>query len=238
MQLKKLLKKNSVAVVDGKKEVIKVVETPFEPLTRIWCRHEAECLLKFAKLGFANAPKLICSTGNSFTMEKIEGASLDGREFIDEQLFLRLMDVVREFHGLGLAHGNLRPNNILIKDGSEPVLIDFETCCQIHNPLFFLARFSDHVRLHLLWQSHVVQSNPELLRTKFPRYLSLAMFVITPVNRFINVLKSAKKRLRRFLKVSAEQRDAPSRSESEDAGPMADTRGSSEGRDQIASVIK
>jgi serine/threonine protein kinase len=171
-------------------------------------------------------------------MEKIEGMSLGDRESIDEQLFIRLMDVVREFHGLGFAHGNLRPNNVLIKDGGEPVLIDFETCCQIHNPLFFLARFSDHVRLHLLWQSRVVQSNPELVRRKFPGYLSLAMFAITPVSRFIDVLMSAKKRLRRSLKVSAWQRDAPSRSESEDAGLMADTRGSSEGRDQIASVIK
>ena len=203
MQIKKLLKKNSVAVVDGKMEVIKVVKTPFKLLTRIWCGHEAEILSKCARLGFANAPKLICSSSNSITMEKIEGISLDGRDSIDERLFLRLMDVVREFHGFGFAHGNLRPNNILIKDGSEPVLIDFETCCQIHNPLFFLARFSDHVRLHLLWQSHVVQSNPELVRTKFPGYLPPAMFVITPVNRFFDVLKSAKKRLRRFLKVSA-----------------------------------
>ena len=201
MQLKNLLKKNSVTLIDGKKEVIKVVETPFRSLTRIWCTHEAECLLKLAELGFANAPKLICSTVDSFTMEKIDGTSLDSREFIDEQLFLRLMDVVRELHGLGFAHGNLRPNNILIKDGSDPVLIDFETCCQKHNPLFFLAKFSDHVRLHLLWQSRVVQSNPELVSTKFPGYVSRAMDVITPISRFIGVLKFAKKWLRRSLRV-------------------------------------
>lgn len=230
MQLKKLLKKNSVTVVDGKKEVIKGVETPFAPLTRIWCRHEAECLLKCAKLGFVNAPKLIGLTDNSFTMETIEGISLDSREFITEQLFLRLMDVVREFHGFGFAHGNLRPNNILIIDAGEPVLIDFETCCQRHNPLFFLARFSDHVRLHLLWQSRVVQSNPELVRTKFPGYLSPVMFVFTPINRFLHALKSAKKRLRRFLKISAEQRDTSSGSEIEEAGSTAETSGGSEGR--------
>ena len=222
MQLKKLLKKNFITVVDGKQEVIKVLETPFGPLTRIWCRHEAECLLKLAKLGFANAPKLIRTTANSLTMEKIEGTSLRDRECIDEQLFLRVMDVVREFHGLGFAHGNLRPGNILIKEGGEPVLIDFETCCQIHNPLFYLARFSDYVRLHLLWKSRVVQSNPERVGTTFPRYLSLAMFIITPVSRLYGVLMSAKKRLRMALKVSAEKRDAPSGSESAHAGPMAD----------------
>ena len=208
MQIKNLLKKSSITVVDGKKEVIKVVGTPFRPLTRICCRHEAECLLKLAELGFTNAPKLISSTVNSFTMEKIEGTSLRGREFIDEQIFFRLMDVVRELHALGFAHGNLRPNNILIRDRNEPVLIDFETCCQIHNPLFFLVKFSDRVRLHLLWQSRVVQSNQDLVRTIFPRHVALAMFIITPLSSFYGFFKSVKKRLRRSRKVSAEQRDA------------------------------
>jgi predicted Ser/Thr protein kinase len=221
VQLKELLKKNSITVVDGKNEVIKVVGTPFRSLTRIWCRHEAECLLKLAELGFTNAPKLICSTDNSFTMEKIEGAKLlRGREFIDEQLFLRIMDVVRELHGFGFAHGNLRSNNILIRDGSEPVLIDFETCCQKHSPLFLLTKFSDQVRLYWLWQSHVVQSNPELVGTKFPGYMSLAMTVITPIFRFWGIVKSAKKSLKRSLKASAEKRDALSKSETKDAGPV------------------
>jgi serine/threonine protein kinase len=206
MQFKNLLKKNSITVVDGKKEVIKVVGSPFRSLARICCRHETECLLKLAEAGFKNAPKLICSTDTSFTMEKIEGTSLRGRKPIDEQLFLRLMDVVRELHGLGFAHGNLRPNNILIKDGSEPVLIDFEACCQIRNPLFLLFKFYDHVRLYLLWQARVVQSNPELVRTKFPGYLSLAMFVITPISRFWGIVKSAEKWLRRSLKVKETRR--------------------------------
>ena len=125
MQIKNLLKKNSITVDDGKQEVIKVVGTPFRSLTKIWCRHEAECLLKLAELGFANAPKLISSTINSFTMEKIEGTSLRGRKPIDEKLFIRLMDVIRELHDFGFAHGNLRPNNIFIKADNEPVLIDF-----------------------------------------------------------------------------------------------------------------
>jgi serine/threonine protein kinase len=199
VQPKDLLKKNSITMVDGKNEVIKAVGTPFRFLTRIWCRYEAECLFKLAELGFANAPKLICSTDSSFTMEKIEGTSLHRHEFIDELLFLRVMEVVRELHGLGFAHGNLRPNNILIKDSNELVLIDFETCCQIDNPLFLLTKFSDQVRLYLLWKSRVVQSNPELVRTKFPGYMSLAMFVITPISRFRGILKSAKKSLRRSL---------------------------------------
>lgn len=231
MQIKNLLKKNSITVDDGKQEVIKVVGTPFSKLTKIWCRHEAECLLKLAELGFANAPKLISSTINSFTMEKIKGTSLRGRKPIDEKLFIRLMDVIRELHDFGFAHGNLRPNNIIVKADNEPVLIDFETCCRMHNPLFLLARFSDQVRLHWLWQSRVVQSNPELVRKKFPRYVLLAMFVITPISKFGNFVESAKKSLKRSRKHSAESRDAPCRPENKGAGPLADTRVSSESRD-------
>jgi len=213
MRPKNLLKNNSITMVDGKKEVIKVVGTPFGLLTRIWCRHEAECLLKLAELGFEGAPKLISSTGNSFIMEKIEGKSLNGRQFrqfCDEQVFLRVLDVVRQLHAFGFAHGNLHPSNILITDRSEPVLIDFETCLQRPNPLFFLFKFSDHVRLHLLWQLRFGPSHKDRMRTLFPRYVTLAMFIITPVNKFFRVLKSNKRRWRRSRKVSAEQRDSSS----------------------------
>jgi serine/threonine-protein kinase RIO1 len=198
-------------MVDGKKEVIKVVRTPFGLLTRTWCRHEAECLLKLAELGFESAPKLISSTGNSFIMEKIEGKSLNShqfRRFFDEQLFFRVLDVVRQLHAFGFAHGNLCPSNILITDRSEPVLIDFETCLQRPNPLFFLFKFSDLVRLHLLWQLRVVPSNKDRMRTLFPRYVTLAMLIITPVNKLVRVLKSNKRRWRRSRKVSAKSYDS------------------------------
>jgi serine/threonine protein kinase len=145
---------------------------------------------------------------------------LRGRKFIDEQLFLHLMEVVGELHSFGFTHGNLRPNNILIKDNNEPALIDFETCCQINNTLFPLSKLSDQVRLYLLWQSHVVNSNPELVGKKFPGKLSLAMFIITPIFRFWGIIKSAKKSLKRSLKVSARQRGASSKSEIKDAGPV------------------
>ena len=211
MRPKNLLKNNSITMVDGKKEVIKVVGTPFGLLTRIWCRHEAECLLKLAELGFEGAPKLISSTGNSFIMEKIEGKSLNGRQFrqfCDEQVFLRVLDVVRQLHAFGFAHGNLHPSNILITDRSEPVLIDFETCLQRPNPLFFLFKFSDLVRLHLLWQLRFGPSHKDRMRTLFPRYVTLAMFIITPVNKFFRVLKSNKRRWRRSRKVSAKSFDS------------------------------
>jgi serine/threonine protein kinase len=200
-------------MVDGKKEVIKVVRTPFGLLSRTWCRHEAECLLKLTELGFKGAPKIISSTGNSFTMEKIEGKSLKDRQFrpfFDEQLFLRVLGVVRQLHALGFAHGNITLSNILITDRSEPALIDFETCCQRPAPLFFLFKFSDLVRLHLLWQLRFGPSHKERMRALFPGYVTLAMFIITPVNRFFRVLKSNKRRWRRSRKVSAEQRDSSS----------------------------
>jgi predicted Ser/Thr protein kinase len=210
MQIKNLVKKNSVTLIDGKREVIKVIGTPFGPLSERWCRHEAGCLSKLAELGFEGAPKLIGSSGHRFTMEKIEGSSLNGRNVVDERLFRRVLDVVHQLHTLGFAHGNLRGSNILITDRKEPVLIDFETCCQKRNPLFFLVKFSDHVRLHLLSQYAVAQSDQERIRTLFPRHVTLAMYVITPINRLARALRSIKKGLRKARRISAEQRDASS----------------------------
>jgi len=203
MQLKKLLKKNSVTVVDGNKAVIKVVGTPFDWLTRRSCRHEAECLAKLTELGFAGAPRLIAASPYSITMEKIEGTSLKRHPSLDEPLFLRVLRVVRELHRLGFAHGNLRLDNIFISDSRGPVLIDFETCCPRRNPLFFLVRFSDDVRLYLLWQARVVQIDRDLARKSFPGYVTLAMFIITPITRLAAVLTSLKKKLRNSLKASA-----------------------------------
>jgi len=203
VQAKNLLKKNTITVVDGRQEVVKVVGTPFKSLTKIWCKHEAECLLHLEKLGFTNAPKLISSTVDSFTMEKIEGTSLHGREPIDETLFIRVMDVISELHGFGFAHGNLRPNNIIVRAGNEPALIDFESCCRKPNPLFLLARFSDQAWLHWLWKSRVVQSNPELVRAKFPRHVLLAMSVITPIGRLRVMAMDARRRRKRSRRVSS-----------------------------------
>jgi len=203
MQLKKLLKRNSVTVVDGNKAVIKTVATPFDRLTRRWCRHEAECLLNLAERGFEGAPKLLGSSSNSITMEKVDGTSLKRRRPLDEALFVRVLDVVRELHRLGYAHGNLRLDNIVISDSRGPVLIDFETCCSRRHPLFFLAQFNDYARLHLLWQSRVAQADPDLARKSFPRHVTLAMLAITPLSRFARGLRSVKKRLRNSFKFSA-----------------------------------
>jgi serine/threonine protein kinase len=160
------------------------------------------------QLGFANAPKLISLTGNSFTMEMIEGTSLRGREPVDEQLFLRVLGVVRQLHTLGFAHGNLRPNNILITEKGEPFLIDFETCCLRSNLLFHLAKFTDYVRLRSLWQSRVVKSDQGRMKTTFPRHVTVVMFFLTPLNKVVGAFKSLKKRLRRSRKVSSVHRDA------------------------------
>ena len=206
MQVKKLLKRNTVCVDDVAGVVVKAVRTPVKALTRAWCAHEAGCLLALAELGFANAPQLITSTLDSFTMEKIEGRSLN-RGSIDESLFLRLMDVIDQLHGLGFAHGNLRPNNILLKGGCEPILIDFETCCRRPSLLFPLTRLGDQVRLYLIWQSLVPLSDPIRVKARFPAFLPPIMWVIGPISRFSDAVAVRKRKLKRALRSSAEQRD-------------------------------
>ncbi|MCU0965709.1 MAG: hypothetical protein MUF08_11815 [Burkholderiaceae bacterium] len=206
MQVKTLLKHNTVCVDDEAGVVVKTVRTPFKSLTQAWCAHEAGCLQALAELGFANAPRLISSTCDSFTMEQIEGRSLASAT-IDEDVFLRLMDVIDQFHGLGFAHGNLRPNNILLRGGTEPFLIDFETCCRRPNWFFLPTRLGDQVRLYLIWQSRVPQSDPKRVRARFPGFLPPIMWVIGPLSRFSEAVASAKRRLKRSLRSSVEQRD-------------------------------
>ena len=206
MQVKKLLKRNTVCVDDRARVVVKAVKTPFKSLTQAWCAHEAGCLQALAELGFANAPKLISSTLDSFTMEQIDGRSLTSAN-IDEGIFLRLMDVIDQLHGLGFAHGNLRPNNVLLRDGTEPFLIDFETCCRRPSLLFLPTRLGDQVRLYLIWQSRVMQSDPERVRARFPAFLPPIMWVIGPLSRFSEAVAAAKRRLKRSLRSSVEQPD-------------------------------
>ena len=206
MQVKKLLKRNTVCVDDDARVVVKAVRTPFKSLTQAWCAHEAGCLQALEELGFTNAPRLISSTFDSFTMEQIEGRSLTSAT-IDEDIFLRLMDVIDQLHGLGFAHGNLRPNNVLLRGGTEPFLIDFETCCRRPNWFFLPTRLGDHVRLYLIWQSRVRQSDPKRLRARFPGFLPPIMWVISPLSRFSEAVAVAKRRLKRLLRSSAEQRD-------------------------------
>lgn len=201
MQVKTLLKRNTVCVDDNAGVVVKTVKTPIQALTRAWCAHEAGCLATLEELGFVSAPRLISATLDSFTMEKIEGSSLGSRS-IGEGVFLRLMDVIDQLHGLGFAHGNLRPNNILLRGGCEPMLIDFETCCRRSSPLFLPTRFGDHVRLYLIWQSRVPHSDPKRVKARFPGFLHPIMWVIGPISRFSNAVAAAKRKLKRSLKSS------------------------------------
>ena len=63
-----------------------------------------------------------------FAMEHVEGVPLD--EYVERhglgavarvRLFEQLCEVVRHVHGRGLAHGDLKPANVLVQDGEPPV---------------------------------------------------------------------------------------------------------------------
>lgn len=44
-----------------------------------------------------------------------------------KQLFAQLESAVSHLHSLGMAHNDINPRNIMIKDG-DPILIDFGSC--------------------------------------------------------------------------------------------------------------
>jgi hypothetical protein len=200
MRLKDLIIRNSVIFSDDSQEVVKRVETPFLPFTRAWSRHEADCLSELAELGYPAAPKLISVSGNGFSMRKIDGQPLSSGSKIDDHTFMRLLDVVSQLHGHGFAHANLCPRNILITPDGAVMLIDFETCCRRGNPLFRLARFSDWVRLHLLWHSSVAPVMQGAPLGFFPKRVVWAMHIIAPVDRCARGIQGIKRRARRALR--------------------------------------
>ena len=65
------------------------------------------------------------------------------------------------------------------------MLIDFETCCRQGSPLFALAKFNDQVRQHLLWHSDFVVPHRRRAGSLFPTHITVIMFFITPINRFV-----------------------------------------------------
>jgi hypothetical protein len=200
MRLKDLIIRNSVIVIDESQEVVKRVQTPFPLFSRAWSRHEAVCLSELAQLGYAAAPKLVSVSGNGFSMQKIDGLPLGKGTEIDGHTFMRLLDVVSQLHGLGFAHGNLCPRNILVAPGGAVVLIDFETCCRRGNPLFRLARFSDWVRLSLLLHSSVALGMDGTLLGYFPKNVVWAMHIIAPVDRCARRIQAIKRQARRSVR--------------------------------------
>ena len=209
MQLKNHIKNNQVILLEDGIAIKKVIRTPFSLFAEACCRHEAGCLEALEQLGFGSAPRLITSEGSSFTMERVSGRSLNGFRLIDEQLCLRILEMVQRLHCLGFAHGNLRNSNIFITDSNEPMLIDFETCCRQGGLFFALAKFNDQVRQHLLWHSEFVVPHGRRVGKLFPMHITVIMLFVTPINRFAGTLesikKSIKKRIRLARKHSAER---------------------------------
>jgi len=200
MRIKDLIIRNSVIVCEESQEVVKRVATPFPPFTRAWSRHESECLSQLAELGYAAAPKLISASRNGFRMRKIEGRPLSNCAHVDDHTFRRLLDVVSRLHGHGFAHGNLCPRNIFVTHSGDVILIDFETCCRTGNPLFRLARFSDLVRLHLLWRSSVAGVSQGTPRSVFPTHVILAVSIIAPLDWCARGMRAMKRRARRSIR--------------------------------------
>jgi len=78
--------------------------------------------------------------GKYLVLEFIEGRSLqEARHDLrgNANFFDRLRKVISDFHAAGVAHGDLkRKDNVIVKAGDEPVVIDFGTAVARHGGLF------------------------------------------------------------------------------------------------------
>jgi Kae1-associated kinase Bud32 len=76
------------------------------------------------------APRILELNKDEMTMiiSKIEGSPLIESlqaGIVDENIFIQLGKIIRNFHEIGISHGDISTNNILWQAGSEPTLIDF-----------------------------------------------------------------------------------------------------------------
>lgn len=80
--------------------------------------------------GIAGVPRCLgLEDGERLLLEYIEGRSLRQTDFsadAREQFFASLLTLIQAIHAAGVAHADLkRKDNILVRPGGEPVLIDF-----------------------------------------------------------------------------------------------------------------
>lgn len=100
---------------------------------RLWCRasvhRETRAYQHLHDLG--GVPALVTRLSrDSFVMSFLDASPLPRRRFRDVvglEFFVQLDELLRQMHGRGVAHGDLRRKNILIRPDAQPCLIDFET---------------------------------------------------------------------------------------------------------------
>lgn len=129
----------------GLRAALKVLDEPLGPLPPTGedeppARHVSDDARRFhaerrhlARLSHPGVPRIYDAgrTGAGvpyYAMEFVEGVPLDeyarGHGLgLNERvrLFVQLCEVVRHVHGRGLAHGDLKPANVLVQDGEPPV---------------------------------------------------------------------------------------------------------------------
>lgn len=97
-------------------------------------RREAECLRRLGQDGWRGVPRLMSAreAGDGtgvVEMEKVEGVSCEAwAEAMDKgqavKLFAGLLRALGRMEAAGIVHRDLRPANLLVRDG-EPVVIDY-----------------------------------------------------------------------------------------------------------------
>jgi hypothetical protein len=82
--------------------------------------------------GYTAAPRFIAKIDDfGFLMEFVEASALPKRKQgwrLDKDFFVMAKQALEELHRRGIAHGDIRKNNILVRSDGQPCLLDFQTC--------------------------------------------------------------------------------------------------------------
>lgn len=117
---------------DGKPVAIKMLHR-LDVKARMRFELESRILLKVG--GHPNLPQLVsfgsCGERPYMVMELLKGCELPNRDRKVAAFLQKVISAVQALHKHGYLHRDIKPQNILMRDDGEPVLVDFGLACPI-----------------------------------------------------------------------------------------------------------
>lgn len=159
--------------------------------------------------GFRSAPAFIAKVDScAFLMEHVAASQLPrrkrGRE-LGLSFFEQLHAAVNEMHARGVAHGDIRKNNLLVREDGSPCIIDFQTCAfdsidPIRHRIFnYISRLDDLtvVKLKKRFLPKLVGEREQEILSATPLSLKVGRFIRRRIYRPLSpkVLKPKTRRL-------------------------------------------
>ncbi|KAJ4462508.1 hypothetical protein PAPYR_478 [Paratrimastix pyriformis] len=108
-------------------------------LTTRYIENEVQTLRALAQEGYLDSPRLVASVDTKLLLvprgERIQWSRSDRKGVpLTRTLVGQFVDALQLLHQIGFTHGDLRPSNLLAREGRRAFLIDFGVATKIGDP--------------------------------------------------------------------------------------------------------